>query len=335
MRSDTKPSLQCRAEELVVAFPIVAAYFEPRWNALPPPEVVLGSSTKLLRESDRSAAQSRSARRGYSESSMGGGYTQSPGGFASPSASQGGEKKGRTREQQIIPCTVSHLLSATQAEDVFRVGEVEISQITLLGVVRSTEKSMTNIQYKVDDMTGPPMDVKQWVDVEDPSVESTVIPPGTYVKVSGNLRSFQNHKSLVAFCVRPLEDMNEMTSHMLEVVQAHMLLNRPQAGAGGGGMNAGVTPMSRSGKGGMGGMGGGYSGANDMSANGLSASQNQVLSLIRSCPDVQGISTQDLKQRLSGMSFPVIKQAVEFLSNEGHIFSTIDEEHFRSTDNDE
>lgn len=30
---------------------------------------------------------------GYSES-MGGGYTQSPGGFASPAMSQGGEKKG-------------------------------------------------------------------------------------------------------------------------------------------------------------------------------------------------------------------------------------------------
>lgn len=31
---------------------------------------------------------------GFSESSMAGGYTQSPGGFASPALSQGGEKKG-------------------------------------------------------------------------------------------------------------------------------------------------------------------------------------------------------------------------------------------------
>lgn len=35
-----------------------------------------------------------------------------------------------------------------------------------MGVIRSTDKSMTNIQYKVDDMTGAPMDVKQWVDTE-------------------------------------------------------------------------------------------------------------------------------------------------------------------------
>lgn len=36
----------------------------------------------------------------------------------------------------------------------------------------------------------------------------------------------QNHRSVVAFSVRPLEDMNEITSHMLEVVQAHMVLGK-------------------------------------------------------------------------------------------------------------
>lgn len=273
---------------------------------------------------------------GYSESGMAGGYTQTQGGFASPSLSQGGEKKGRTRATQIVPCTVSQLMSASQADESFRVGEVEVTQVTIVGIIRSTDKSMTNIQYKVDDMTGAPMDVKQWVDTEDPGVDSTVLLPGTYVKVSGNLRSFQNHRSVVAFSVRPLEDMNEITSHMLEVVQAHMVLSKPQTMSGaGGGMSSSVTPMSRPTMASAGGMGGGYAGGNDMANNGLSPNQNQVLSLIRSCPEPQGISIQDLKQRLSGISLAVIKQAVEFLSNEGHIFSTIDEDHYKSTDNDD
>ncbi|KAM9488060.1 replication protein A 32 kDa subunit [Clarias gariepinus] len=268
----------------------------------------------------------------YGEASMGGGYTQSPGGFGSPAASQGGEKKGRSRAQQIVPCTVSQLMSAAQAEDVFRVGEVEVAQVTIVGIIRSTDKSMTNIQYKVDDMTAAPMDVKQWVDTEDPSVDSSVIPPDTYVKVSGNLRSFQNNRSLVAFSVRPMEDMNEITSHMLEVVQAHMLLSKPQAMMGvGGGVSSSMVPMSRSGPGGTG-MSGGYSGANAMANNGLNPNQNQVLCLIKSCPEPQGISIQELKQRLSGMSMTIIRDVVDFLSNEGHIFSTIDEDHFRSTD---
>ncbi|CAJ1062699.1 replication protein A 32 kDa subunit [Xyrichtys novacula] len=262
-----------------------------------------------------------------------GGYTQSPGGFASPSLSQGGEKKGRARSNQIIPCTVSQLISASQVDEGFKVGDVEVAQATIIGVIRSTDKSATNILYKVDDMTGAPMDVRQWVDIEDANVDNNVLPPGTYVKVSGNLRFFQNHKSMVAFNVRVLEDMNEITSHMLEVVQAHMVLNKAQSVPSvGGGMGSNITPMSRPD---MGGMGGSYAGAMDMVNNGLSGNQNQVLSLIKGCPDPQGISIQELKQRLGGMSMPVIKQAVEFLSNEGHIFSTIDDDHFKSTDSDD
>ncbi|XP_034029943.1 replication protein A 32 kDa subunit [Thalassophryne amazonica] len=270
---------------------------------------------------------------GYADSTVAVGYNQSPGGFASPTLSQGAEKRGRTRATQIIPCTVSQLMSAMQADEAFKVGDVEVSQITIVGVIRSTDKSMTNIQYKVDDMTTAPMDVKQWVDTEDPSIDSTVLPPGTYVKVSGNLRSFQNHRSMVAFSIRPLEDMNEITSHMLEVVQAHMVLSKPQNTSGGGGVGssnitAGVSGLAM---GNVGGMGAAYAGA----SNGLSTSQNQVLSLIRSCPEPQGISIQDLKMRLGGISLATIKQAVEFLSNEGHIFSTIDDDHYKSTDSDD
>ncbi|RXN15719.1 replication A 32 kDa subunit [Labeo rohita] len=242
----------------------------------------------------------------YGEASMAG-YTQSPGGFGSPAASQGGEKKGRARAQQIVPCTVSQLMSAVQAEDVFKVGEVEIAQVTIVGVIRSTDKSTINIQYKVDDMTAAPMDVKQWIDTE-------------------------NNRSLVAFSVRALEDMNEVTSHMLEVVSAHMQQSKPQnMMGGGGGMN--MMPTSHTSMSSMGSTGG-YSGASMMLVNGLSANQNQVLSLIKSCHEPQGISMHDLKQKLSSMSVTVIRQIVDFLSNEGHIFSTIDEDHFRSTDNE-
>ena len=35
-----------------------------------------------------------------------------------------------------------------------------------MGIIRSIDKTMTNIQYKIDDMTCAPMDVKHWVDAE-------------------------------------------------------------------------------------------------------------------------------------------------------------------------
>ncbi|KAM3657925.1 replication protein A 32 kDa subunit isoform X2 [Ammospiza nelsoni] len=239
-----------------------------------------------------------------------GGYTQSPGGFGSPAGGQA-EKKQRSRSQNIVPCTVSQLLAAEQVDETFRICDVEISQ------------APTNILYKVDDMTAAPMDVRQWVDTDEAGGENVVVPPGTYVKVAGHLRSFQNKKSLVAFKIMPLENMNEFTTHILEIVNAHMILRKNL-------MSASRVPQSFS-SAGISDMGG-YGGGGSLPVNGLTAHQSQVLNLIKSCHVPEGMSLQDLKLQLHGLSMSTIKQAVEFLSSEGHIYSTVDDDHYKSTD---
>uniref|UniRef100_A0A8C5UL35 Replication factor A protein 2 n=1 Tax=Malurus cyaneus samueli TaxID=2593467 RepID=A0A8C5UL35_9PASS len=226
--------------------------------------------------------------------------------------------RARSRSQNIVPCTVSQLLAAEQVDETFSDGSV-----TVVGIVRHAEKAPTNILYKVDDMTAAPMDVRQWVDTDEAGGENVVVPPGTYVKVAGHLRSFQNKKSLVAFRIIPLENMNEFTTHILEIVNAHMILRKNLMSASKGPQSFSSTGMSN-----MGGYGGGVS----LPMNGLTAHQSQVLNLIKNCHLSEGLSLQDLKQQLHNMSMSTIKQAVEFLSSEGHIYSTVDDEHYRSTD---
>uniref|UniRef100_A0A8I5THG0 Replication protein A2 n=1 Tax=Pongo abelii TaxID=9601 RepID=A0A8I5THG0_PONAB len=235
----------------------------------------------------------------YGSSSYGGagGYTQSPGGFGSPAPSQA-EKKSRARAQHIVPCTISQLLSATLVDEVFRIGNVEISQVTIVGIIRHAEKAPTNIVYKIDDMTAAPMDVRQWVDTD-------------------------NKKSLVAFKIMPLEDMNEFTTHILEVINAHMVLSKANSQP-----SAGRAPISNPGMS----EAGNFGGNSFMPANGLTVAQNQVLNLIKACPRPEGLNFQDLKNQLKHMSVSSVKQAVDFLSNEGHIYSTVDDDHFKSTD---
>ncbi|XP_072465646.1 replication protein A 32 kDa subunit isoform X1 [Notamacropus eugenii] len=265
---------------------------------------------------------------GYGNTSyVSGGYTQPPGGFGTPTASQA-EKKSRTRAQHIVPCTISQLLSATLIDEVFKIGDIEISQVTIVGIIRQAEKAPTNIVYKIDDMTAAPMDVRQWVDTDDTSSENTVVPPETYVKVAGHLRSFQNKKSLVAFKILPLEDMNEFTIHILETVNAHMILSQSISQP-----LVGRPSLSTSGIGDPRSFGGNsFGGSSLMPANGLTATQNQVLNLIKACPRPEGMNFQDLKSQLHNLNVSVIKQVVDFLSNEGHIYSTVDDDHFKSTD---
>ncbi|XP_062467427.1 replication protein A 32 kDa subunit [Pezoporus occidentalis] len=253
--------------------------------------------------------------------SAGGFSSPAGGGFSSPAGSQV-EKKQRLRSQNIVPCTVSQLLAAEQVEETFRIGDVEIAQVTIVGIIRHAEKAPTNILYKVDDMTAAPMDVRQWVDTDEVGSENVVVPPGTYVKVAGHLRSFQNKKSLVAFKIMPLENMNEFTTHMVEIVNAHMILRRNL-------MSASKAPQSFGT--GMGNVGG-YGGGGSLPVNGLTAHQTQVLNLIKSCPVPEGMSLQELKVQLHNVSMSTIKQAVEFLSSEGHIYSTVDDDHYKSTD---
>ncbi|XP_030645198.1 replication protein A 32 kDa subunit-B-like [Chanos chanos] len=214
--------------------------------------------------------------------SKGHNYSHSPRDTRAPE--KGERFKGKSR---ISPCTVSQLLSASETKDVFLIGEAELFRVTLVGVIRRAVPSVTDIQYTLDDMTGPPLNVKQWIDLEETGLEELVIPCGAYVKVTGNLRSFQRRRTLLALCVRRIDDLNEITSHMLEVVQAHMLIGCP--------------------------------------------SPDTVLEVIRSCPDHEGISLQILMNRLRRLSQHDISRSLQFLIGEGHIFSTIDGNHFKST----
>ncbi|XP_034748636.1 replication protein A 32 kDa subunit-A-like [Etheostoma cragini] len=124
----------------------------------------------------------------------------------------------------ILPCTVSQLLSASRGGDrTFTICNWELNQVSVVGVIRGSAAFVTNIQYSVDDMTGPPLNVKQWVNTEAGAVVRCAS-PGTYVKVTGSLRSLDGQRSLLAMDIRCIEDLNEITSHMLEVVQAHLQL---------------------------------------------------------------------------------------------------------------
>lgn len=247
---------------------------------------------------------------GHSYSEKINGYNQSQGGFTSSQTTS--EKKKAAFK--ILPCTVSQLLSAWEANDVFMIGDTEINQVSLVGVITRIVPFVANILYSVDDMSGPPMDVKYWTDTEDPHVLKTTFSPGTYVKVSATLHTFQGQRSLVALNMRRLDDLNEITSHMLEVVQAHMQLGGVANGDGnsvhGGGPSTAHTET-----------------------NGLTTTQNHVLNVVKSFSAHEGIRFQDLLRRCGCFTVSNIRLSLKFLLNEGYIFSTIDEEHFKATDN--
>ncbi|ESP03409.1 hypothetical protein LOTGIDRAFT_237715 [Lottia gigantea] len=244
----------------------------------------------------------------------GGGGFQSPGGFGTPQQSQ--EKKGaRSRAQNILPCTVAQVFNATQNEDKFFTGDTEMLQITIVGLVRTVKETQTRIDYEVDDMTGPPIEVKQFVDNDDSVPEDERVPTmreNTYVRVSGHVRSFGGKRSIVAYKMVPVLDMNELSCHMLEIIHSHLVLTS--------------SPITMSATGDAGGnIGGG-------GIIGLTPIQNQIHLIIKNNPSETGANVMSVCQNLKGIPVKAVKDAIDFLSSEGHIYSTIDEDHYKATD---
>ncbi|KAH8038569.1 hypothetical protein HPB51_001990 [Rhipicephalus microplus] len=141
---------------------------------------------------------------------------------------------------------------------------------------------------------------------------------GSYVRVVGPVRSAEGKRQLKAFKVFPVTDLNELTLHLAEVVHSNMALR------------VGFTPSSVKHE------------PMDTSANsflgagagnlGLNQQQKLVYEAIRECTTNIGIGFDEICSRLKSMNKNTIRDVVEFLANEGHIFTTMDDEHYKATD---
>ncbi|PVD23604.1 hypothetical protein C0Q70_16876 [Pomacea canaliculata] len=255
---------------------------------------------------------------------QGGGF-DGPGGFSSPggfgSQQQSDERKGRSRAQNLVPCTVAQILNASQNNDDFFSGNLQISQVTLVGLIRSVKESPTRVEYEIDDMTGPPLEVRQFVDTDENGQEEQRAPAlreNTYVRVYGHVRSFAGKRNVTAFKITPVEDMNELTCHILEVLYSKAQSSnsvpdtRPH--------NTSAVVGNRN--------------INDYSSNsyGLSGLHQQIANVIKNSSSQMGASIKEVAENLKGVPEKAIREAIEFLSSEGHIYSTVDDDHFKTTD---
>ena len=101
-------------------------------------------------------------------------------------------------------------------------------------MILSADEQTTNLQYTLDDGTDQIV-VKMWVDQEQDDAfaeRRAQWKEGAIVRVIGNMRAFNNMKSVVAYSIQPITDYNEYTFHFLEVIHTHLRFTKgapPQA----------------------------------------------------------------------------------------------------------
>uniref|UniRef100_A0A7S0WS52 Replication protein A C-terminal domain-containing protein n=1 Tax=Pyramimonas obovata TaxID=1411642 RepID=A0A7S0WS52_9CHLO len=272
----------------------------------------------------------------------GGGFMPSPTGGAATGASPGVKAGGGgQKNESLTPLTVRQLHEALQGGNVdesLTVDGDDLHSLTLVGKVVDAQDSSTMLSYTLDDGTGK-VEVRMWLDDEGDlgqSMSGSGYAKGTYVRVYGNLRTFQNQRNIVAFQIRPVVDFNEVTFHLLEAIFVHTKRTKAM------GMGAGApttpnvkfnpnapanyqTPVPAY---------NGNSGANNNS-NGMEACQDKVMRAFetpQAATNEAGLSVDSLVQELGSMfSKEQIRTAVETLVNDGHLYSTIDDNHYKST----
>lgn len=245
--------------------------------------------------------------------------------FSSPTA---GKENRKILPKHIVPVTAEIINKCTQVENensIFEYNHLKFNQICFIGVIKNVIKRANDITYLIDDMTSTNVNVKLQSDEQD-DMESEEARPAQsqfmenqYVKVHGVIKSLQGQKVVQAYNIRPVKELNEVTQHMLECMNAsiHYVTKA--------GESMDMSTSSHAQKGGT---------FNNQQSNlGLTGLNNQIASFVKGCKNSEGLHLKDICERFGSIPQAKIRDALEFLSTEGHIYTTVDDEHFKSTDN--
>uniref|UniRef100_A0A7S1BER7 Replication protein A C-terminal domain-containing protein n=1 Tax=Corethron hystrix TaxID=216773 RepID=A0A7S1BER7_9STRA len=269
------------------------------------------------------------------------------GGFNSPSAETPGSAARPQRksydEQTLVPMTIRQVITAPAADggngQILHNGR-EVHHVKIVAAIRSIDEQSTNITYEVEDGTGL-IEVRKWISdsagvSSDP--EAAAVREHTYARLIGQVKDYEGKRSIVAYSVRKLSSGNELTHHFLEVV--HTKFKEPvHGGADGTKLNMDGMMGNNNVYNNISSVGGQRPGIPINSNGGMDVDgktgdplQDAVLEYIKAEGDnceVGADISSCIRHLGAQYSESDVRSAVNFLSEEGSIYSTIDESKYK------
>ncbi|KAB1201373.1 Replication protein A 32 kDa subunit A [Morella rubra] len=239
--------------------------------------------------------------------------------------------------QALVPVTVKQISESSESGDEkssFLINGVDVANVTVVGMVSDKAGRNTDIGFNLDDGTGR-IGCKRWMNENHDRIEMEEIQDGMYVRVNGHLKSFKGIKQLVAFSVRPIANFDEVTFHFIDCIHNHLQSKSQRQG---------VTPtqpqpvdasLSTSARNGSNGYQTALSSqlSGQSSVDGVKSCDQLVIDYLQQPSSIgqeKGIHRDELSQQLK---IPVdkIMESIRSLEEEGLIYSTVDEFHYKST----
>jgi replication factor A2 len=198
-----------------------------------------------------------------------------------------------------------------------------------VGKVISVNEEQVTAKLVVDDGTGR-LTAQMFLHGDDADIERqrlAELTPGKYVRLFGHMNGYG--KELSAFSARPITDHNEVTYHLSQIIFQDLHLSK------GGSDNFGMAAMPDMNSGApIGGFGAAAPAAAAFGASGLNPIQDDVLKIFNA-PDAMnieaGLTAHDIIARSNNRyNKGQVDDAIQYLVNDGHLYSTIDDQHYKS-----
>ncbi|EJF65865.1 replication protein A subunit RPA32 [Dichomitus squalens] len=267
----------------------------------------------------------------------GGGYMSQNSQFGSGGGSPGGSGR-RAASHSLRPVSLKQLVEATieHSDADWKIGDVEVGQVTVVAHVLSVQAQTTNCVYLLDDGTAQ-FEARQWVDANNEEDGSNRVADGRYVRVLGTLKMFGQKRYITAthiIEIPPERVCDELCFHIAEAAMMSIIFERgppprPSEGSTTSRVNGAANPTSA------------YSassntaGANSAQYAGLSQLQRQIVEFLISQPKTnEGTHVGAIARHIASLSggAPVnadnISKALDDLSDQGHVYTTVDDSHF-------
>ncbi|KIM87163.1 hypothetical protein PILCRDRAFT_815629 [Piloderma croceum F 1598] len=265
----------------------------------------------------------------YQNGGAGGGGFLTGGSPGSANGSPGGMGRKNEAQHSLRPVTVGQLRKATQAhtDAEWMIENDEIGQVTVVAQVMSIQVQTTNTVYWLDDGSGR-IEARHWMDSSNPEdVEKWGgIVENTYVRVTGNLKTFGNKRYINAQHIRPSTNPHELYFHLGEAMVTNLMIERgmpPGPGqtaqqngvvASGSGASA-YTTQSR---------------AQTSQFAGLPPLQRSIMEFLHSQPpNDEGVHVGAIARSVQGGDAAQISSALDALMDDGHVYTTLDDSHFQ------
>ena len=145
------------------------------------------------------------------------------GGFEGAGEAKSEEKK--YKDKNIVSVTIKQVEDSELNDNQIVIDGKSSEFVRVVAVVTAIESASTKIDYRISDGTKSIRAFKWTAENEDVQAEQN-IKENSMVCIVGNIKTYQDVKSLFIVSMRPVNDHNEMTHHLLDCMMTHAIATK-------------------------------------------------------------------------------------------------------------